>query len=329
LPAGSSTFTVSATEPTTSIPVAVSLKPNTVTSLFALSVGSENPLLQVVSAEVKGVPDLAGTGSDPSARLDPSQPFPLLAPWVVIVLVLGGMSAGLVAYCLLVARWQKRVSLTSSVTLCHHGSKREERLYGMMRGQWISKNIFRLRALWLVVAGLGLIAALVLPGCSQQSPSSSNSRARPLPSSTARLLIPAIGVNAVIEPIGVLPDGTLATPTLDPWNDVGWYNAGPRPGEQGSAVINGHLDRPGGSPAVFWHLNTLHVGDAVIVVDAQGKTLHFHVTRIMFYAPQAAPVQDIFGNTAGSYLNLMTCAGVWIPSEHQTSLRLVVYTSLD
>jgi sortase (surface protein transpeptidase) len=121
----------------------------------------------------------------------------------------------------------------------------------------------------------------------------------------------------------------LATPTQDPWNDVGWYNAGPHPGEQGSAVINGHLDRPGGSPAVFWHLANLHIGDSVMVIDAHGKTLHFHVTRIISYTPQLAPVQDIFGNTAGSYLNLMTCAGVWIPTEHQTSLRLVVYTSLD
>jgi sortase (surface protein transpeptidase) len=202
----------------------------------------------------------------------------------------------------------------------------------MMQGQWVgSKNIFRLRLLWLVVATLALLAALVLPGCGQPPPVSHKTghKTGPLRSSTARLLIPAIGVNAPIEPIGVLPDGTLAIPTQDPWNDVGWYNAGPHPAEQGSAVINGHLDRPGGSPAVFWHLGTLHIGDAVIVVDAQGKTLHFHVTRIMFYAPQAAPVQDIFGNTAGSYLNLMTCAGVWIPSEHQTSLRLVVYTSLD
>ncbi|HCF86932.1 MAG TPA: hypothetical protein DEV72_17250 [Ktedonobacter sp.] len=120
----------------------------------------------------------------------------------------------------------------------------------------------------------------------------------------------------------------METPRQSPWNDVGWYNAGPRPGEQGSAVIAGHLDRPGGNPAVFWHLRDLHVGDTVLVVDAQGKTLHFHVTRIGFYPPQEAPVQDIFGNTAGRFLNLMTCAGDWIPTEHQTALRIVVYTAL-
>jgi len=152
--------------------------------------------------------------------------------------------------------------------------------------------------------------------------------ANPAPAPFARLLIPAIGVNAPIESIGVRPDGTMETPGQNPWNDVGWYNAGPHPGERGSAVIAGHLDRPGGNPAVFWRLRDLRVGDSVLVVDASGKTLRFHVTRMGFYPPQDAPVQDIFGNTSGNFLNLTTCAGDWIPTQHQTALRLVVYTSL-
>jgi len=119
----------------------------------------------------------------------------------------------------------------------------------------------------------------------------------------------------------------METPAQRPWNDVGWYNSGPRPGERGSAVIAGHLDRPGGNPAVFWRLRDLRVGDSVLVVDASGKALRFHVTRIIFFQPQDAPVQDIFGNTAGSFLNLTSCAGDWIPTQHQTAQRLVVYTS--
>jgi len=119
----------------------------------------------------------------------------------------------------------------------------------------------------------------------------------------------------------------METPAQRPWNDVGWYNSGPRPGERGSTVIAGHLDRPGGNPAVFWRLRDLRVGDSVLVVDASGKALRFHVTRIIFFQPQDAPVQDIFGNTAGSFLNLTTCAGDWIPTQHQTAQRLVVYTS--
>ena len=144
-----------------------------------------------------------------------------------------------------------------------------------------------------------------------------------------RLLIPAIGVNAAIETVGVIPNGDLAVPAQDPWVDVGWYASGSLPGERGSAVIDGHLDRPGGYPAVFWRLRDLQTGDEVRVIDAVGRTLHFHVTGIAVYSPQDAPIQEIFGNDGGTFLNLITCAGDWIPSQHQTTLRLVVYTSLD
>jgi len=143
-----------------------------------------------------------------------------------------------------------------------------------------------------------------------------------------RLLVPTIGVNASIESLGILPNGDLATPTKSPWTDVGWYNAGPRPGEHGSSVIDGHLDRPGGYPAIFWRLRDLQPGNEVIVMFGDGTSRHFQVTRVAAYPPQDAPIQDIFGNINGSYLNLITCAGDWIPSEHQTTLRLVVYTTL-
>src|SRR2546428_5949381 len=59
-----------------------------------------------------------------------------------------------------------------------------------------------------------------------------------------RLVISSIKVNALIEPVGVLPTGDLETPKGKPWNEVGWYESGPVPGERGSAVIDGHLDRP-------------------------------------------------------------------------------------
>jgi sortase (surface protein transpeptidase) len=142
------------------------------------------------------------------------------------------------------------------------------------------------------------------------------------------LSIPAIGVNAHVESLGALSNGDLATPTQSPWTDVGWYDVGTQPGEIGSAVIDGHLDRPGGYPAVFWNLRYLHPGDSVMVQTANGKTLTFHVLRVVYYLPQDAPLQEIFGNGSGTYLNLITCAGDWIPSQHQTTLRLVVYAVL-
>ncbi len=124
-----------------------------------------------------------------------------------------------------------------------------------------------------------------------------------------RLVIPAIEINAPVESVGIRPDGNLATPAQHPWEDVGWYDLGPLPSERGSAVIDGHLDRPGGYPAVFWRLRDIQMGDDVQVTRSAGKTLHFRVTRIAYYLSDQAPLQDIFGNLGGRYLNLITCAG--------------------
>ncbi len=200
-----------------------------------------------------------------------------------------------------------------------------------------------MHAVRLTLRLLALIVVLILSACGSASISEELELRAPSAIKTAtptvppirtymknpvRLVIPAIGINAFVESVGTQSNADLATPTQNPWEDVGWYNLGPHPGERGSAVIDGHLDRPGGYPAVFWRLRDIHVGNGVLVTNIAGKTLHFRVTRIALYTPQEAPIQDIFGNWGGIYLNLITCAGDWIPSEHQTTLRLVVYTSL-
>lgn len=208
-----------------------------------------------------------------------------------------------------------------------------------------------MRPVKLVMGLLALTVALAaLGGCGQELASQPSLKMNPPPASSpvahhatnsagitatkgdanpVRLIVPAIGVNALIEGVGVTSGGDLAVPQQHPWDDVGWYAAGPRPGERGSAVIDGHLDRPGGSAAVFWYLRNMRVGDEVMVIDAYGKTLKFRVREIGSYAPQDAPIQQIFGNDTGDFLNLITCAGDWIPSQRQTTLRLVVYTSLE
>ena len=290
LPAGLYTFTVSSSRPSFSLLDQVTLTTNTVTSIFIVGVFRGTPPLKFVHVQVKGLPSMSGTGSDPNALPTNASSFTPLAPGSLGVLALGGMSAGV-----LTRLWPFRRQKATN---------RPPRLFWTV--------LIAMVALALSVAGLSLAPPAVSP----------------VPPPFVRLLIPAIGVNAPIESLGVRPDGAMETPAQRPWNDVGWYNAGPRPGERGSAVIAGHLDRPGGNPAVFWRLRDLRVGDSVLVVDASGKALRFHVMRIIFFQPQDAPVQDIFGNTAGSFLNLTTCAGDWIPTQHQTALRLVVYTSL-
>jgi LPXTG-site transpeptidase (sortase) family protein len=148
------------------------------------------------------------------------------------------------------------------------------------------------------------------------------------PGKPVRLIIPSIGVDAHIQSVGLYwkGDGTMGIPTN--FTDVAWYNGGPRPGEPGSAVIDGHLDGRNVKEAVFYNLGELKQGDAVEVVDDAGKTLHFEVVAIKTYAVDA-PTTDIFSSDPSeARLNLITCAGDWDKSLKSYNERTVVFTKL-
>lgn len=63
---GSYTLNITPTQANTTFPVQATLKPWTVTSVFAIGLLNSTPKLQFVAAQVPGVPGLPGTGSDPN-----------------------------------------------------------------------------------------------------------------------------------------------------------------------------------------------------------------------------------------------------------------------
>ncbi|MCX6048278.1 MAG: sortase [Chloroflexi bacterium] len=144
---------------------------------------------------------------------------------------------------------------------------------------------------------------------------------KPIP---LRLQIPKFKIDAAIERVGSAPNGSMGIPKEV--DNVAWYAPGIAPGEVGNAVIAGHLDRANGSPAVFWNIGKLKVGDELIVVSANKLKYHFSVTRVQAYPYDEAPMDDIFGFALQSQLNLITCNGVWNQGAHNYSKRLVVYT---
>lgn len=140
-----------------------------------------------------------------------------------------------------------------------------------------------------------------------------------------RLQIPSIELDALIEAVGQTASGQMGVPA--DVDNVAWYEPGTTPGEQGNAVISGHLDDPKG-PTVFWNLRKLKVNDQVIVVDAAGIKHTFAVIGKESYADDKAPLDQIFGFDLERDLNLITCDGVWNNKAHQYTQRLVVYTRL-
>lgn len=142
----------------------------------------------------------------------------------------------------------------------------------------------------------------------------------------ARLLIPVIGVDASIIAVGKDAQGRMAVP--DQVERVAWYRLGPRPGEQGNAVLSGHLDNYLQEPAVFWRLHELEVGDEVIVIDEADRRYTFEVVGKERYQYDGAPLERIFGFTIRQALNLITCEGIWDEQSENYDQRLVLYTRL-
>jgi sortase A len=142
-----------------------------------------------------------------------------------------------------------------------------------------------------------------------------------------RIIIPTIDVDAEVEEVGITWKGNMGTPKK--FTNTGWYKYGTVPGEIGSAVIDGHVDNGFGLPGVFNHLKDLKPGDDVYVETGTAQKIHFVVSRVEKYYYKDVPLEVVFNAKDGTYLNLITCDGEWVPAEQTNDHRIVVYATLS
>jgi LPXTG-site transpeptidase (sortase) family protein len=185
--------------------------------------------------------------------------------------------------------------------------------------------------LFLGLASLGLSLFAGTQAQSGSAPLAENGAVLPEQEqarSPVRLKIPKINVDAAFEYVGLDPLGAMDAPK-GPAN-VAWFDLGPRPGENGSAVIAGHYGRwKNGEGSVFDNLNKLRKGDRVYVEDEGGVIISFVVRENRKYDPEG-DASDVFSSNDGkSHLNLITCEGVWDETEKSYSSRLVVFTDKE
>jgi Sortase domain len=135
------------------------------------------------------------------------------------------------------------------------------------------------------------------------------STTRPLrPSPPVAVEIPSIGVSSRLVRLGLNPDGTMEVPR--DYGLAGWFTGGAMPGQDGPAVISGHVDSKSG-PAVFYRLRDLRPGDTIRVRRAAGDWLAFEVTGTARYAKAEFPTEAVFGPVTGPVLRLITCGGAF------------------
>jgi LPXTG-site transpeptidase (sortase) family protein len=188
-----------------------------------------------------------------------------------------------------------------------------------------------------VLLALCLVAAIspdaVLPGVPASIAHATSMATAPAPGVAAttaakpatdafpvRLVISRIGVDANIESRGLDAGRNMLTPK--DYHDVAWYNLGPRPGEPGNALLNGHVDWWTGS-AVFTRLSEVRTGDLVTVVREDGSRLSFKVTSRKV-VKAGARVASLFTPSKVATLTLITCSGPWDPSILSATHRLLV-----
>ena len=136
-----------------------------------------------------------------------------------------------------------------------------------------------------------------------------------------RIKIPAIGVDAAFEYVGIAEDGAMDVPK-DP-QQVAWYRLGPRPGEPGNAILAGHVDW-GGKTAVFWRLADLKAGDTVEIVASDQRKYEFVVQWQRWFDADSAPVEEVFRQSDVPEITMVTCGGVFDTKTRQYRSRVVV-----
>jgi hypothetical protein len=141
----------------------------------------------------------------------------------------------------------------------------------------------------------------------------------------ARLEIPSIGVSTPLDRLGLAADGTMEVPV--DFGRAGWFSGGTPPGQQGPAVIAGHVDSRSG-PAVFYRLRELRAGSDVVVERADGVRLRFAVETRAQYSKRALPAAAVFGPVAWPALRLITCGGTFDRARGSYRDNLVVFARL-
>jgi sortase (surface protein transpeptidase) len=155
------------------------------------------------------------------------------------------------------------------------------------------------------IAGSGGPGAL--PEVTARPASPDDQEQRPPP---VRLAVPALGVDTLVDPVGVEPDGQMTIPAEV--DRVGWYRFGPAPGDDGSAVLAGHVDDREQGLGAMAPLRDAEVGHEVAVTDAAGTTTRWRVVSRELIEKQVLPLDRLFAREGPPRLTLITCGGPFL-----------------
>lgn len=143
------------------------------------------------------------------------------------------------------------------------------------------------------------------------------------PATHPRLIqIPAIGVNACIQKVGIDQKGAIAAPGNV--NFAGWYVNSVLPGSPGNSIIDGHVSGRY-TPGVFAKLAKLKEGDRIKIQMNDASWREFTVTKTVT-VPEKQAIQELLAPAANNRaeLSLITCGGSYDTQRNSYADRVIV-----
>ncbi len=149
-----------------------------------------------------------------------------------------------------------------------------------------------------------------------------------LPASVpVRVEVPSIAVNAPLIPLGKQANGEVDTPPGEPGAPAGWYKNSPTPGQNGSAIILGHVNTTNTDIGLFYRLHELTPGKTITVTRSDHTAAVFTVDKVDIYHKANFPTVEVYKNADRPELRLITCGG-YNPATREYLDNTVVYAHL-
>ncbi|MFK3983588.1 class F sortase [Micromonospora sp. NPDC050397] len=141
------------------------------------------------------------------------------------------------------------------------------------------------------------------------------------------ITIPSLDVRARVHRVGIAPDGSIAVPPPDRYQEAGWYDQSPTPGQYGPSVIVGHVDTRTG-PAVFHDLAKVRAGAQIEITRMDRSVAVFKVNSVRRFDKSQLPTDQVFEDFNRPGLRLITCGGRWVGGTTGYADNVVVFASL-
>ncbi|MET3919126.1 class F sortase [Arthrobacter sp. UYEF20] len=139
--------------------------------------------------------------------------------------------------------------------------------------------------------------------------------------------VPSIGINSALLQLGKQANGEVQTPPGEPGSPAGWYKDSPAPGQNGSAVLLGHVNSTKNPIGVFYRLHELTPGQEIAVTRADSTAAVFTVDKVQIYHKASFPTVEVYKNADRPEVRLITCGG-YDPATGEYLDNTVVFAHL-